>query len=222
MFFFSFQIFGGESSTKYWFGKKWHEVCREKNPYWSCQSVRDSRKDAADIKMKYFTPDQIFEFLDLPISTPFAALAKAAVCLQFCGQLTPIDLKGIQLQDLTEVEDGIAVNITSAKKHSFVLRRNETGSCIYRPVKRYLDALKTCGIVEGRLFRLCNPQVKSLTGKAYKETPMGKDNLRTFGRYVAEMLNLPEANQYFPATCFKIAGKMASQVLDKPKSEVNP
>ena len=193
-----------------------------KKTVWSpCQSVRRNN-GTGERSMKYFTPDQIFEFLDLPISTPFAALVKAAVCLCFCGQLTPIDLLGIQLHDLTEVEDGIAVNITSAKKQSFVLRRNETGSCIYRPVKRYLDALKTSGIVKGRLFRLCNLQENSLTGKAYRETHMGKDKLRTFGRYVAEMLNLPEAEKYFQATCFKIAGKMASQVLDKSKSEVNP
>lgn len=165
-------------------------------------------------QIKYFTPDQIFEFLDLPISTPFAAMVKAAACLSFCGQLTAIDLKAMQIQDLEEVADGLAVNMAGSRvrtRHSFVLRRNESGPCMYRPVRRYLDALGTCGIKPpGPLFRTCNPGEKGLTALAYRPQPMGKTSLYTFGRYAAEMLNLPEAEKY-NTTCFKLSAKMASQ-----------
>ena len=59
--------------------------------------------------LKYFTPEQLFQFLDLPISTPFATLVKAAVCLAFCGQLGGFQLKSLQLEDFVEESDGLVV-----------------------------------------------------------------------------------------------------------------
>jgi len=167
--------------------------------------------------LKYFTPEQLFEFLELPISTPFASLVKAAVCLAFCGQLTGRELKLLQLEHLTHGSDGLKVNLDQPtlqhkgfvfRSKSFTLRRNASGPCMYRPVRRYLDCLGECGISEGPLFRTCNPNQKTLGPTAYRVVPIGRDCLYTFGRYVAEMLNLPEADSY-GTQAIRLAAKYA-------------
>ena len=79
---------------------------------------------------------------------------------------------------------------------------------MHRPVRRYLDCLAECGIFMGPFFRNCNPKEKTLSSKAYNSDNMGKGPIYTFGRYVAEMLNLPEADSY-GTQAIRLAAKFA-------------
>ena len=69
--------------------------------------VRQRRKDFAVV----FTMEQIFNFLSLKLTTPFAILAKAAMAIGFCGGLSIGKLHNLQIEDLKESGVGLLLEV---------------------------------------------------------------------------------------------------------------
>lgn len=146
---------------------------------------------------KVFTREQIYDFLEMGLTTPRAILVKAVACLGFSGGLRMHELRSLDIADLKEDKDGFLVTYNPAKQrgerkeNTFLVPRNvsEPNRCMFSHVQFYLFRLKASGITSGPLFRTC------LTRK-YSTLPMGKNILGQCGVYMAESLQLDEPKRY--------------------------
>lgn len=155
---------------------------------------------------KIFSRQEIYQALQLNLTTPYWILRKCAITLAYSGGLRCIELKSIKYGNVTQDDEGIWVKYVQAKQRGeqkdnrFLVpfERNNPQLCLASRVVTYLRGLEQSHPnlkADEDLFKQC---LKDGFGKH----SMGKNVLAQVGKEVATQLGLDVPEKY-TGHCFR-------------------
>ena len=173
--------------------------------------LKSYNSDYERVCAKAFTTEQIMEFLNLPLGTPFWLARKCAVALMVCCGLRKADLINLDVADVQEAGETYYINIKDVKRvdkdnHIPYINPN------FAPyIRNYLQRLREDlgENISGRLFK-GTPEFANKPPVFVKQV-MGVHKMEKFGIDIAKKLGLSEPERYTHHSFRRTSANLAAE-----------
>ena len=159
--------------------------------------LKSYNSDYERVCAKTFSQEQLSEFLNLPLSTPYWLARKCGVALMVSGGLRKAELVSLEIGDVQESGETYHVTIRRVKQRGEKDDQTFVVNPDFAPyIRTYLEKLREDlgDDVSGRFFK-GTPEYKNKP-RVFVNANMGVHQVEKFGIDIANKLGLAEADRY--------------------------